>query len=108
MHGVRREVRREVLANGHRAHAGATTAGQAQAIASLKKDSEWRDISARPVPAASGPAWSGFTGTSVTPQTITFAGQPVNELREQLASAQASFVQHRSFAGLACEHSTRL
>jgi hypothetical protein len=79
----------------------ATERGTAAAIAVLRKDGEWRDVLARPVPVEDGRPRSGFLGTSVTPRTITFAGAPLRDLREQLSAAQESFVRHRSFAGLA-------
>lgn len=90
-------------------HAGASALSHA--LGAMARDIEWRIEGPRPIPAGGGEVRSGFVGRAVTPESITFAGQPPGDLAIEIARAQQELRGRRAFAGFALhdyEHLVRL
>ncbi len=78
-----------------------TAAALSLALGTLDKSGDWRGLVAAPITGEHGQRWSGFTGVSVTPPSITFGGQPAGDLRRELVAAAPLLAGRPAFAGFA-------
>jgi hypothetical protein len=71
------------------------------ALGTLARDGEWKDLSGMEIPGADEERIPGFVGLAVTPPGVTFAGQPLDDLRREMRAGAAALADAPAFAGFA-------
>jgi hypothetical protein len=99
------DVVKDYGAAGRNERTSGTDVVTARAIEALRRDPEWVDEEARPIPGPDGrPASPGFRATAIMLPKLTFAMKSIEEMRRELDTAEAAWRRYSRYAGIAIHH----